>query len=245
MAKVDLKSAYRSVALHPSQYQYTGLKWTFEGDSHPTYMYDAALSFGASLSPGIFHRLSQAVCRIMGKRGAKCSGYLDDFWVTAGTYAECNRILHSLLQLLRKLGFAISYKKVEGPAQCITFLGININSKLMDISLPQHKIMEYKELLRSFIDRPRASRRQLETLAGKLAWAANVVNGGRIYLQRVLAMLRPSKGLITKSYSQQLSKRIFSGGYNILTIIIARASPHIGDQKCTFSRMPQHKQLVL
>ena len=29
MAKVDLKSAYRSVSLHPSQYKFTGLKWKF------------------------------------------------------------------------------------------------------------------------------------------------------------------------------------------------------------------------
>ena len=34
MAKVDLKSAYRSVALHLSQYEYTGLKWTFNGDGN-------------------------------------------------------------------------------------------------------------------------------------------------------------------------------------------------------------------
>ena len=40
MIKVDLKSNYRSTAiiLHPSQYQYTELKWKLKGDTEPTYM---------------------------------------------------------------------------------------------------------------------------------------------------------------------------------------------------------------
>ena len=61
LAKVDLKSAYRSVGIHPSNFKFTGLKWTFEGDMHPTYMFDSRLPFGARKSPSIFSRLTQAV----------------------------------------------------------------------------------------------------------------------------------------------------------------------------------------
>lgn len=193
MAKVDLQAAYRSVALHPSQYKYTGLKWIFEGDSEPTYMYDSMLPFGATLSVGIFHRLSQAVCRMANRRNIKCIGYLDDFWITADTFEECQQALTTMIQLLRSLGFSISYKKVEGPAQVLTFLGIEIDSLNMQLRLPADKVDAYKEVLKSFLTRPRASRRQLEQLAGKLAWAAHVVQGGSTYLQRVLAMLRPLK----------------------------------------------------
>lgn len=35
LGKIDLASAFRSVRIHPSNYQYTGLKWTFEGESEP------------------------------------------------------------------------------------------------------------------------------------------------------------------------------------------------------------------
>ena len=48
MAKIDLKSAYRSVLIHPSQYHLTGLKWEFEGEK--CYMIDTRLPFGARLS---------------------------------------------------------------------------------------------------------------------------------------------------------------------------------------------------
>ena len=58
LAKVDLKSAYRSVKCHNLDHEYTGLKWTFTGDNVPFYMYDSKLPFGHSQSPKIFQMLS-------------------------------------------------------------------------------------------------------------------------------------------------------------------------------------------
>ena len=81
MAKVDLKSAYRSVPLHPSQYQFTGLQWTFTGEKNPTYMIDTRLPFGARLSPSHFHRLTQAVKRMLEKRHIKVVIFLDDIYI--------------------------------------------------------------------------------------------------------------------------------------------------------------------
>ena len=37
LAKIDLSAAYRSVNIHPSNYAVTWLKWTFAGDTEPTY----------------------------------------------------------------------------------------------------------------------------------------------------------------------------------------------------------------
>jgi hypothetical protein len=47
MAKVDLKSAYRSVRIHLSSWKMTGLHWTFSNHSSRTYMCDTRLPFGA------------------------------------------------------------------------------------------------------------------------------------------------------------------------------------------------------
>ena len=111
MAKVDLKSAYRSIALHPSQYPFMGLKWTFAGAKKPSFLIE---KFGAQL-----------------------------------------------------------------------------DSHDMSISLPEEKIADFETLLQQFQGRTRASRGQLQKLAGKLSYAAHVViSGGRIYLQRVLNLIR-------------------------------------------------------
>lgn len=191
MAKVDLKSAYRSVGLHPSQTQYTGLKWKFSGDSEYTYLYDSALPFGARKSPGIFHRLTQSVTRMMKKRGFTVIAYLDDFLLISPNREQCFAGLDALISLLRMLGFSIAWNKTIGPTQSLVFLGILINTTSMTLHLPAEKVSQLKCLLARFATKSRAACRQLQQLAGKLSWAATVVIGGRTYLQRVLDLLRP------------------------------------------------------
>ena len=72
MAKIDLKSAYRSVHLHPSQ---TGFKWKFKNNDHFTYLYDTALPFGSRKS------LSQSVRRKMKRRGYDIVVYKYPGWL--------------------------------------------------------------------------------------------------------------------------------------------------------------------
>jgi len=191
LAKVDLKSAYRSVGLHPSNFQYTGLKWKFTGDTDYTYFYDRALPFGARKSPGIFHRLTQAVRRMMKRRGFVVIAYLDDFLIIADNRQQCLDALNTLISLLRELGFSIAWGKTEGPKQALVFLGVLVDTQSMTLHLPQEKVTKLLQLLTTFSQRSRASRRQLQQLVGKLSWASHVVHGGRIYLQRVLDRLRP------------------------------------------------------
>lgn len=191
MAKVDLKSAYRSVGILPSQTQYTGLKWKFSGESEYTYLYDSALPFGARKSPGIFHRLTQSVTRMMKRRGFTVIAYLDDFLLIAPNREKCLAGLDALISLLRMLGFSIAWNKTVGPTQALVFLGIHIDTVSMTLQLPTEKVSQLKCLLASFATKSRAACRQLQQLAGKLSWAATVVRGGRTYLQRVLNLLRP------------------------------------------------------
>ena len=194
MAKVDLKSAYRSVPIHPSNYVYSGLKWTFSGTNQPQYMVDTRLMFGSRLAPGIFHRLTQAIRRIINRLyGASIIAYLDDLLVIAPSYDECNTLLHQLITLLRSLGFSIAWEKVVSPTQQLTFLGIDINSVSMQITLPADKVQEVQNLINKFIKCKRASKKDLERLAGKLSYAAHVVQGGRIYLRRIFCLLKSLK----------------------------------------------------
>lgn len=67
LAKVDLKSAYRSVKISQNSQTVTGFQWNFNGRT--IYMKDTKLPFGAKLSVGIFHRLTQAVKRMMARKG--------------------------------------------------------------------------------------------------------------------------------------------------------------------------------
>ena len=89
LAKVDLRHAYRSVPISPTNYPATGLKWRFKGHKHHTFIIDKRLPFVGRRSPSIFHRLTQSVKRMMIKRGfTGIIVYLDDFLIVAETFLE-------------------------------------------------------------------------------------------------------------------------------------------------------------
>jgi len=190
LGKVDLKSAYRSVKCHNSDHPLTGLQWTFTGDNLPTYMYDAKLPFGHARSPKIFQQLSASVCSIMKcTYNVTCIAYLDDFLVIADSFSKCQRGIRLLIHTLRELGFNISWNKIEGPSQSLTFLGIVINTCSLSLAMPVKKQREFYELLLSFQNRKRASVKQLQSLCGKLNWACQMVKGGRTFVRRLIDSL--------------------------------------------------------
>ena len=190
LAKIDLKSAYRHVPIHPSNYCATGLVWQFQGDKHFTYLYDNKLPFGAAKSPEIFHRLTQAVTRMMARRGFNTVlAYLDDFLIIGDSRRECELAYNELVNLLSELGFIINWEKVIGPTQRLTFLGIEIDTVLRQLCLPESKLCELRELLRDALIRRSITKQELQSLVGKLNFAARVVFGGRTFLRRIIDVM--------------------------------------------------------
>ena len=186
MAKIDIKSAYRHIPIHPTSQRATGLKWTFS-NGREAWFYDAKLPFGARASPTVFHRISQAVKRMMARKGyTLLVAFQDDFLVIGRTYDECLEAWLALINLLLQLGFELSYKKLVAPTTCLVFLGIQFDTESCEISLPQEKLRDILQVTKSFLQRRRATKRQLQSLAGKLNFAAKVVRGGRTFLRRIL-----------------------------------------------------------
>ena len=187
LGKLDLQSAYRSVGIKRSNYQYTGLKWRFTGDKKDTYMIDTRLPFGSSRSPGIFNSLSQGVLAIMRKKGYfNIVVYLDDYIFVCSSYEECQRTMLALMRVLRELGFSINYNKVVGPAQRIVFLGIEIDTIKMTLTLPDSKVTDLSTCLERIGNSDKVTKKKLQSLIGKLNWACQVVYGGRFHLRRLI-----------------------------------------------------------
>ena len=194
MAKIDLSNAYRSVKIKQSNYQATGLQWTFQGDTEPTFLVDTRLPFGASKAPYIFNELTQAVRRIMANKGfPKVVVYLDDFFIEGSSYNECNTAMHVLLSLLRELGFAINYSKVCSPTRKLVFLGIVLNTTNMTLSLPAKKLADLHSSLIKLKSKSKVTKRELQSVAGKLNWASQCVYGGRFHLRRIIDRINTLK----------------------------------------------------
>jgi hypothetical protein len=117
-------------------------------------MYDAKIPFGHARRPKIFQQLSSSVCSIMKcTYNVTCIAYLDDFLVIADSFSKCQRGIRLLIHTLRELGFNISWNKIEGPSQSLTFLGIVINTCSLSLAMPVKKQREFYELLLSFQNR--------------------------------------------------------------------------------------------
>ena len=117
LAEIDLKSAYRSVQIQPSNYAGTELKWKFKDDKVKfTYFVDTRLMFGGKKVPEIFDCLTQAVCHIMARKGfSAIVVYLDDFLVIGESELACRAAFEILLSLLSNLGFEITGRKLFSP----------------------------------------------------------------------------------------------------------------------------------
>lgn len=189
MFKIDLSEAYRVVGIHPECYDATGLQWTFNGDINPTYMVDTRLMFGGAKSPEIFQRLSNAVVRMMKRRGFVCMAYLDDYLGICTNYDECVMAYTTLHELLQSLGFKINESKVIPPCQKLTFLGVDICAKTRTLSLCERKISELDKLLTHWRTKKSATKKELQRIVGKLNWAARVIRGGRTFLRRIITLM--------------------------------------------------------
>lgn len=200
MAKLDLASAYRSVKISEKDYDVTGLAWTFEGEAKPTYLYDTRLMFGARLAPSILNELSQAVVVMMkGKGYHHVYAYCDDFLIAEDDKGRCLEALNTLWRLCRRLGFAISYNKILGPATSMTFLGTLIDTSTMTLALPQEKLQETKSLLGACLRSNTITKKKLQRIGGKLNWACRVIQEGRYFVSSVYKRIRALKGATHKS----------------------------------------------
>ena len=105
--------------------------------------------------------------------------------IIAESKEECAEVLHCLILLLRKLGFSIQWGKVVDPSNVITFLEVELGSLNMTLRLPMDNLDTLKLELANFRLRKCATKRQLQSLVGRMSWAAGVVRGGRVFLRRI------------------------------------------------------------
>ena len=125
LAKLDVKAAYWLVPVHPDDRHLLGFTW--QGANYV----DGMLPFGLRSAPKIFTAIADAIEWIVSRRGVRfINHYLDDFVMLGprGSH-ECARALDTVLQACADLGVPLALDKIEGPACCLTFLGIKIDTE--------------------------------------------------------------------------------------------------------------------
>ena len=113
---------------------------------------------------------------MMAKRGFHTIlAYLDDFLIIGDSKYECELAYQELIQLLSELGFSINWEKAVSPTQRLTFLGIEIDTVLRQLCLPESKLCELRQLLSDTLIKRSVTKRDLQSLVGRLNFPARVL----------------------------------------------------------------------
>ena len=122
MAKTDIKSAFRIIPIHPSDYSLLGMKW------QDMYYFDRCLPMGCSSSCAIFEAFSTALEWLALNR-FETSGVLhilDDFLFIADSREKCQADLSNFLDMCEYLRVPIAQEKTVGPDTTLQFAGITL-----------------------------------------------------------------------------------------------------------------------
>ena len=185
LAKVDIESAYRLIPVHPQDRPLQAMEW--EGQL----FIDPMLPFGLRSAPKIFNAVADALQWHLRRSGIQfIYHYLDDYIIIVPPCSDqCSRELQLLLSECDRLGIPIALQKTCGPTTCLTFLGIEINTEVGELRLPDDKLLRLQSILQEWDNKKACTRRELESLVGHLNHACKVVRSGRSFLRRMLDLL--------------------------------------------------------
>ena len=128
--------------IHPHDQLLLGMQW--EGVTYT----DMALPFGLRSAPKIFSAVADALQWILVQKGINnLLHYLDDFIFATKSLEEAERNMQTLISSFTSLGVPLEPTKLEGPANCLTFLGIEMDTVTLQLRLPKDKLQRLKEAL--------------------------------------------------------------------------------------------------
>ncbi|CAH3121798.1 unnamed protein product [Porites lobata] len=134
-------------------------------------------------------RITNAVCYICEMAGHHPLSYLDDFIGVATpdiawqAYDYCGH-------LLAELGLEESLSKACPPATIQTCLGVQFDTVQMTLSVTPTRLTEMETLLVSWSTKKSATKSELQSLVGKLSFISKCIRQSRLFLSRILALLR-------------------------------------------------------
>ena len=200
MSKTDIQEAFRLVPIHQLDHELLGICW----DNR--YYYDTCLPFGASSSCGIFERFSSGLQWIaQSKLALKFMLHiLDDFLIMGPANSpQCLSDLNSFLDLCSQIGVPIKASKTELPTTVLTFMGLILDSDLMEARLPLDKLDKLRSLLQAQSRRRKITLLELQSLIGLLNFCCSVVRPGRCFLRRLIDL---TVGVARQSFRITLSR---------------------------------------
>ena len=197
MWKRDLSRYFLQLPLDPTEYPRVGIIW------RGLFFFFLGLAFGLRHSGLQGQKVTDAVSWILRRLGLeegdgqpyRVCNYSDDLGGVEKTMERAMASFNKLAWLLTDLGLEESTKKAEPPTTCITYLGVQFDSIKMTMSVPPEKVTEIKADICQWVRKTTITRRDLQSLLGKMFWVAKVIMHARPFMGRLLAQLRTLSNL--------------------------------------------------
>ena len=163
LAKLDLKDAYFTVPIFRDHQKY--LRFAVDKIRYQF----TCLPFGLSCAPWAFTKVLKPVVAFLRSLGIRLIIYIDDILVIGKSPDEVRDHVEALIALLEGLGFIVNMEKsVTTPSQQIEFLGLQVDTITMCLSLPGHKIKAIRGEASQLLRPGSLSARRLAQFIGKL-----------------------------------------------------------------------------
>ena len=161
--------------------------------------------FGWTHGSAAFQMMSDTIAFMMQDLGCKVHAYIDDYVVVAPRN-KADEFFHALVSLLQELGLPMNPGKKTPPSEVITCLGIQIDIPKATISIDPEKLRAIYLECFGTQHKKYITKKGLQSLIGKLIYIHKCVAPARIFINRILGLLRES----TNRNRIKLTKEFFA-----------------------------------
>ena len=199
LVKVDLKDAYFSIPIHQDHRKYLCFQL-----GERTFQF-TCLPFGLTSAPWVFTKTLKPIAALGRELGFRLVIYIDDILLMAESKEMAQEQGSALVFLLQCLGFTInSEKTILQPTQTLEFLGFDVNTSSMELSLPTGKLKKIRVESRKLLEEGLISGRALSRLIGKMNAAHLVIPPAPLFYRSLQMDLTEALRKADQNYDTRL-----------------------------------------
>ena len=144
---------------------------------------------GLKTGSAICQRTTDVLRHIMTSRNVRVFNYIDNV-ICVHQCQKADAEFQSLFNLFEFLDIPINPSKVVRPSRSLTCMGIDVNLDTKQLTIPQDKLLQILDLCRLYSCRKVITKKQLQSLLGKLLYLHTCVPTARSFVNRLLNTLR-------------------------------------------------------
>ena len=187
MSKPDIKSAFRNIPVHPSDWELLSMKWK------RLYYFGTILPFGLRSAPYLFDQFSRMLKSVSKtKLGTPYVIHvLDDFFLLPNLHGLTSSQLSvtSFVSLQSSISLSPRVKPSHSTTS-LDLIGDLLDSNKIEARLPLDKLTRTKEALHYWSCKKSATLKEVQSLIDTLQFACRVVVPSRAFLQRIISLTK-------------------------------------------------------